>query len=286
MANGKPPSEDYPQFKVVLPPDSPLARQAAKEELFTGRLLLVLGGGFLVGPISPVLTAIMRPDPTNWALVLAVIAGCWIVGGGLLRAGATWPKWRPTNQLLAARLGAVASSLWAWAAVILLIAFGPAISVAYFMRQPVTSAPILTADIPSGFNTTKSFDPQIGDTFSLQLAQLLRSLPQPCLLKITNPSNSEIGQVINWVTTYGNIPAGVICYVQPNDALPSADSPVKLNSNSGIVVHWASDYDPGEKVAHFLYSSNLKVSTSHQQTADSPKNLIWIDIGPGDPWRN
>jgi hypothetical protein len=127
---------------------------------------------------------------------------------------------------------------------------------------------------------------QLGSTFSIQLAQLFHALPQRCLIKITNASDSELASVINWVTTYGNIPPGVICAVQPNDKLPDADQPaLKWTTEPGMVVHWKATYEPGEKLAHFFASTGVNVRTSHQLDVGSPDNLVWFDIGPGSPWK-
>jgi hypothetical protein len=34
-----------------------------------------------------------------------------------------------------------------------------------------------------------------------------------------------------------------------------------------------------------LDNSTLRVSVSHRMPKGSPPNLIWIDIGPGSPWK-
>lgn len=137
-----------------------------------------------------------------------------------------------------------------------------------------------------GFAPVKPPESQIGETFSIELAQTLHDLPQPCLLKITNPANSELGGLVNWVATYGNLPYGPICKVQSNEVLQDADnSYAQPTSQPGLVVHWHSNYAPGQKIAHFFDASGVNTRVSHELDADSPNSLIWFDFGPGSPWK-
>jgi hypothetical protein len=143
---------------------------------------------------------------------------------------------------------------------------------------------------PQGFGFAEATMPPkadpIGSTFSIQLAQLLHGLHQPCLFKITNTSKSELGGVIYWVLSYGNIPSGPLCAFLPNNPLPNADIPlIKPTTDPGIIVHWKISNPDGEKVAHFLEAMGANVHISRQLDGDAPDHLIWIDIGPGSPWK-
>jgi DNA-binding IclR family transcriptional regulator len=88
-------------------------------------------------------------------------------------------------------------------------------------------------------------------------------------------------------TSFGNMPQGKLCDIAQNSGLPRADlsTMLKPTTEPGVVVHWKADYQPGEKIAHLLASMGAKVSISHQLDTDAPSNLVWIDIGPGSPWK-
>lgn len=125
----------------------------------------------------------------------------------------------------------------------------------------------------------------VGPTFSIEAAQLFHGLPQPCLIKLTDPSTTDIGQTIAWVLRYGNIPSGPICDVQPNELESADDSAVRPATEPGIVIHWNPDFVPAEKVVAYFSSMGLKMRVSHRLDQGAPRNLIWIDIGPGSPWK-
>jgi hypothetical protein len=146
--------------------------------------------------------------------------------------------------------------------------------------SPPNTRAIWTSSLPGEISHR-----QVGPTFGSQLAQTLRSLPQPCIVQLTGGSSvPEVEQTIAWVLRYGNVPSGPICNIQPNE-LPNADEiAVKPTTEPGIVIHWNPDFVPGEKLANFLSSTGLKIRVSHQLNARAPNNLIWIDIGNGSPW--
>jgi hypothetical protein len=141
-----------------------------------------------------------------------------------------------------------------------------------------------------GFNTApppSGDQRQVGETFSIQLAQLLASLPKPCLIRLTGGSSTPtVEQTILWVINYGNIPSGSLCSLDEQRGLPSADEPeLKHTNQPGIIVHWKEGNLSGEKIAHFLDSMGLNVSSSHHMGQSWPQNLVWLDIGNGYPWK-
>jgi hypothetical protein len=107
------------QTKTSMPPN----------ETWTGRFLTTIGTGFLVAPPTASVTIAVKSEQINWGLIVALVAGCWIVGGLLLAAGLSWPRWRPSNERLARNLGIATSNVWVWAIILLLMAVGPALLV-------------------------------------------------------------------------------------------------------------------------------------------------------------
>jgi hypothetical protein len=136
----------------------------------------------------------------------------------------------------------------------------------------------------------------MGPVFALELVATFNRLPKPCLLKITGPDNPFVA-TFRWLLTYGVItsgPAGSgpfsnsVCEIAPDSVEPpdiDEPNPVKPTTEPGIVVHWNENYAPGKDIAKYLDNSTLRVSVSHRMPKGSPPNLIWIDIGPGSPWK-
>jgi len=129
----------------------------------------------------------------------------------------------------------------------------------------------------------------IGTTFGLQLAQMLDRLPKPCAIKVTDPNKQdELSSLIRWVVSYGNPSGGAICsLIGNNSEPPNIDNPpaVAPTTAPGMVVHWDFTSGSVQAVVHFFDSAAVKVSISHRLPPNAPPNFIWIDIGPGSPWK-
>ncbi|MFZ0680742.1 hypothetical protein [Candidatus Binatus sp.] len=131
----------------------------------------------------------------------------------------------------------------------------------------------------------------IGPIAAAEFMYRFDQLPKPCRVKITSFEPSELATTLGWLLTNGRNGGGgqpIICELENADLPPiDADDPtsVRKNSNKGMVIHWNPDYDQGQGIAHWFDSSGFIVSTSHRLPKDSPENLIWIDIGPGSPWK-
>jgi len=107
---------------------------APTDATWTGRFFDYVGLGFILGPPVFLGEAFLKNDSINWVLMAAIFVGFWAVGGTALAAGLTWPKWRPSNEATAAVIEGAARNIWVWLAVLLAIAFGPALLVAGFSK--------------------------------------------------------------------------------------------------------------------------------------------------------
>jgi hypothetical protein len=137
----------------------------------------------------------------------------------------------------------------------------------------------------------------IGPIMALELVATFNRLPKPCLLKFTGPANDPFVDTIGWLLSNGVITngpsgggpfSGSVCEIASSTIdLPDVDdpNPIKLTTEPGIVVHWNESYSPGSDIVHYFDSSTLRVSISHRMPKGSPANLIWIDVGPGSPWK-
>ncbi len=158
------------------------------------------------------------------------------------------------------------------------------------VETPTVAQPIIspTPIIQSSGSIAQASGNHIGTTFSLQLAQMLGQLPKPCTVKLTTQSNDDLASVIVWVVSYGSPLGGAICSLVGKDTEPpDIDNPKepKLTSDPGAVVHWDKAKIDAQPIAHFFDSSGVKVSISHRLPPNPPVNFVWIDIGPGSPWK-
>jgi hypothetical protein len=203
----------------------------------------------------------------------AMLAGAIVLAVSKRCKGVAGPKGRLRQDF-----EALASKASVWIVAASAIIFGVPLTVSYVSQPPPATYGTFN---PASISQVRP----VGPTFGNQLAQLFHEFSQQCLIKLTDPSSTEVGQTISWVMSWGKIPSGPTCNVQPN-GLPSADeSAVKPTTEPGIVIHWKSNFAPGEKVANFFSSMGLNVRVSHRLDPQAPDNLIWIDIGPGSPWK-
>jgi hypothetical protein len=94
---------------------------------------------------------------------------------------------------------------------------------------------------------------------------------------------TELKSTLDWI-----LENGVPCRVNNwPESPPNIDEPNSLSPTSqpGLVLHWNERNPNGEAIAHFFDSSGFIVKISHRIPADAPSDLIWIDIGPGSPWK-
>jgi hypothetical protein len=101
---------------------------------------------------------------------------------------------------------------------------------------------------------------------------------------ITAGDKDAFRDTLNWLLVQ---PEGAGCQSWTEATLPNIDNPpsLKPTTDPGVVIRWHEEFKEGEKAAHFFDADGMKVSISHTMPANSPANLIWIDIGPGSPWK-
>jgi hypothetical protein len=98
---------------------------ATSDATTTGRTLDYIGLAFILVPPEPVVAALVKGEPIHWEIALPLLFGCWVVGGAILHAGLTWPKWKPRNEMVASTISRGVSNIWVWLAILIVIAFGP-----------------------------------------------------------------------------------------------------------------------------------------------------------------
>jgi hypothetical protein len=132
----------------------------------------------------------------------------------------------------------------------------------------------------------------IGPILAVEVVQWFSQLPKPCLVKLTYASdNQNLGRTLDWILSYGDptkVNGGAICDMHP-DVLspPNIDEPSspRKTTDPGIVVHWNENFTQPKESHISLMPMGFNVKVSHRLPPNSPPNLIWLDIGPGSPWK-
>jgi hypothetical protein len=114
--------------------------------------------------------------------------------------------------------------------------------------------------------------------FAIGSADDLAEIPAPCTLIVTAPDEyANLRDNVSFIIARGK------CHVIQNLPPADADQPIVPNSKPGVILHWDSSFHmPVDVVRGLGQWFNLEVS--HKIPGDDP-HLIWIDIGPGRPWK-
>src|ERR1700680_1465352 len=100
-------------------PPPPGHKITPSDSTWTGQFFEFVGLGFILVPPGLLGEAFLKNEPINLPLLLAIFAAFWTVGGLALFAGKTWPKWRPSNEAVAAAIEKGARSIWVWLVIFL-----------------------------------------------------------------------------------------------------------------------------------------------------------------------
>ena len=123
-----------------------------------------------------------------------------------------------------------------------------------------------------------------GPIFAFEMIQEFKKLPKPCAVILrTAKDKKAFRDVFVWLLTEG-------AECTPKEALepPNIDASVSypdMPTTPGMVMCWREGFVFGERIANFFDSGAIKVSVSHNLPKNSPSNLIWIDVGPGSPFK-
>jgi hypothetical protein len=192
---------------------------------------------------------------------------------------------------------------WPWLLAMLLITLAAA-SPAYLTYRlamgtlpiqppnpPSVVSPLPTS--PSTWDTPPSAQGgPIGPILAIEFVQAFDALPKPCKVMISAPQGSHLRETLYWLLNYGGSSRGpggtAVCEMESPALSPQnvdEPNPIKPNPETGIIIHWDQSFTSGEQVAHWFDADGFNVRISHHLPNNSPSNLIWIDIGPGNPWK-
>ena len=290
---------------------------AASDSTWTGRYLDYLGLAFILVPPEPVVAALMKGEAIHLEVALPLLIGAWAVGGALLFAGLTWPKWKPKNEAIAATVSAAAHNIWVWVAVLLSIAFGPTILYSSLSRptavqspacwdgkappcndQPAKPAPKPIAG-PFFHEAIPHAPPKLGPLSTLRMVDSIASkgnslspsdfINQRWALIITFPKeNDEISMIVRRI-----IGAKLSTVPLPPPNANDLDAPKLIESGSpGIILHGNNQLNDRlfyELGSCFTVKKTARTADNLQDwaTGKIPEGTraTWIEIGPGSPWK-
>ena len=123
-----------------------------------------------------------------------------------------------------------------------------------------------------------------GPIAAVEFVDMFRRVLQPCILKITYPSAiNKFGDTFRWILTQRE---GARCQLFQEKNPPDIGSvSVSPTTEPGIVLRLKEGFGAGAQLARLLDGSGFRIVVSHKMPTPSPDNLIWIDIGPGSPWK-
>lgn len=132
-------------------------------------------------------------------------------------------------------------------------------------------------DIPFGPRSPGPLNPLVAN----DIAQAFKTAKGPCLVKITSGSDNE-----NLRESLGAIAVNLGgCVEQPEPFPPNIDQKRSTNKSAGIIIHFGVNNELGPKVAKAINESGLITEITNTFPSWDEPNLIWLDIGPGRPWR-
>jgi len=143
-----PPRKPFGSFAPDPPPSAPSGAPQASEKAqgvatpastWTAQFFEFVGLAFILVPPGLLGEAFLKGETVNWSVMIAIFVGYWTVGAFILVVGNKWPEWRPNNQAIATAIEAGARNIWVWLALLIVIAFGPALLVAALSR---TATPV------------------------------------------------------------------------------------------------------------------------------------------------
>lgn len=129
-----------------------------------------------------------------------------------------------------------------------------------------------------------------GDFSSIQPLDLEGSLmrgKQPCVLKLSAVQEQmNFRNVIATIATRNSVCTVVDNDADQNPAMRDIDSPPTPTPPAGLSIRWNKDTQPqGESVAQWFEGEGFIVNRGHSLPPNSAPTEIWIDFGPGSPWR-
>jgi hypothetical protein len=149
---------------------------------------------------------------------------------------------------------------------------------------PATPVPAIPVVLPWQRPITEQGGP-VGPIFAAEMVQAFKGLPQPCAVRVTAPDKGSFVNTIQPLLIRPTYGAGCMLWTRPFGQPLSLINRPPLSSVPGVVIQWNSVLKQGDLIVKFFESNNFIVSVSHDLPELAPPNLIWLDFGPGSPWR-
>lgn len=260
-------ADDPPPLEVLTrlfdnsgsPSDGSTTQVSPVTELWTARFLTTIGTGFLASAPAASVTVAVKSDHINWLIIAAIFVGFWTIGGFLLAAGLSWPKWKPRNVSFARLISASAGKFWVWLIVLAIVAFGPILVVIGFQSEG--NKPAALGAPPSGPSMSEPSAPknQPRAYTNKTVEDLLGSCDGHTQMQCDVLIADEKGKWIATEGAVGNVyPTGMVIFLVGQ-------------KNRGVQCFFGEKWKP--KLGTFSHGNNMKVVGKIDQVQVGVLNL-------------
>ncbi len=235
-----------------------------KLSIFLGLVGLAGTGAIMVFPTFTPIGLVM--------IGIAILGFVALAHAHLKEKNPSWTIMEPTNVILLGLLIAFAGLAWQ---TFRQSSQASAVATGSTNTEPSPTTQSLL-DEPAGPRSGP-----LGPIAAAELFELFSIAPKPCLFRVTAPSENEhLGATIRWLGEHAK------CQSVPEDTIKNIDdAAVNVSSVPGIVIHATDGNIFAEKLARFFDAMRIKTATSNQLPGRAGSGLVWIDIGPGSPWK-
>jgi hypothetical protein len=210
-------------------------------------------------------------------------------GGGLRAPLAapekvTWPWIRDNVPLpFALKVGAAALGVIA-VAISAAYQAGKYSLIARLLGEPISTATESPKESPKPPATAAQSEGQLTWNDAINIERAFMVVPRPCKVKLSATNeNRNARNILAHIIRENGACEIVDAMVDSQASKVDVDAP-PAKAPEGLVVRWNQKYAPGEQVFAAL-NGFLKAQSGHAMPANSPADLIWIEVGTGYPWK-
>jgi hypothetical protein len=238
-------------------------------------------------------------DHPSWLIV----SGFWISGTVIFFGGAFWGrlKFRMPERLVTS-VETVALDFRYWLALLSVVYLY--IATPLLLRQlksilveptivrgqtiVAPASPAVAVPTPTHVPRQTANVDDFGPIQPLDLEGRFMRSKQPCVLKLSAvPEQMNFRSIIAMIATRNSVCTIVDDAADQSPATRDIDLPPTPTPPAGLLIRWNKDTQPqGESVAQWFEGAGFIVNRGHILPPNSAATEIWIDIGPGSPWRN
>lgn len=232
----------------------------------------------------------VKADQVRKAVALYGLAALPCIAG-LVVLGGTWSLTRSKiGNWLASWIYPVASNAFSWLALFIVIFVYLATPILLIQLKSGLTGSEMPIRISNGSRLPLWQDTPLnnrggpmGPLYAISLLELF-ARAAPCTIRVTAGSDNEnLRAEFLWIAQPWH---SCDLYQEPSLKVPLIDQPTPTPPSAGLIIRYNEKFTSADQIAEYLYESDLNARISHHGLPkNGPLNLIWIDIGPGSPWK-